>query len=294
MNSLFKKLLHGFKLYLYSRYKLAKSINKQTITIHKKILFQCAHLLLDLIEKTDFKLFIDEDKNLMAKVDDLTFFIQTTEDIYILHEIYYTRQYNIYLPFKCIVIDIGMHVGFASLFFASLPQVLKVYAFEPALPTYEQALRNIALNPAIKEKIQGHNIGLGNAQKTLPVDYVYAWKGSAGLMGITQEMIKSGKDHQVIDFYLEDITHQLQKIIDQHLDTPIVVKIDCEGSEYEIIQRLVDSNMIKKVDLFIIEWHNGLVKDLIASFENYPFIIYYPNPYSLNNGMLVAVKVGKT
>lgn len=150
------------------------------------------------------------------------------------------------------------------------------------------------MNPAIKEKIHSYNIGIGNSEKILPVDYVYDWKGSVGLMGLTREMIKSGKDYRVLNFHLEDITHHLQKIIDQHPGIPIVVKIDCEGSEYEIMERLTNSSMIEKVTLFIIEWHNGLVKDLVASFASSPFILYYPNPYSLNNGILLAVRIGKT
>ncbi len=97
---------------------------------------------------------------------------------------------------------------------------------------------------------------------------------SVGLMGLTREMIKSGKDYRVLNFHLEDITHHLQKIIDQHPGIPIVVKIDCEGSEYEIMERLTNSSMIEKVTLFIIEWHNGLVKDLVASFASSPFILY--------------------
>ena len=68
-----------------------------------------------------------------------------------------------------IVIDIGMNVGIASLFFATLPHVEKVYAFEPFKAPYLRAMDNFKLNPALSAKIQAYNFGLSNKFEELDV-----------------------------------------------------------------------------------------------------------------------------
>jgi hypothetical protein len=40
------------------------------------------------------------------------------------------------------------------------------------------------------------------------------------------------------------------------------LKIDCEGAEYEIIQKLSDTNLLADIDILLIEWHDKGAKML--------------------------------
>lgn len=54
-------------------------------------------------------------------------------------EVWEGEDYNVKLQENSIVIDIGMNVGYATLFFANKPFVKKVYAFEPDRRVYVKA-----------------------------------------------------------------------------------------------------------------------------------------------------------
>lgn len=53
-------------------------------------------------------------------------------------------------------------------------------------------------------------------------------------------------------------TYDIVEILDQFNEEDyVVLKLDVEGGEYDIIQRLIDTNNIHKVKEYIIEWHDG-------------------------------------
>ena len=68
-----------------------------------------------------------------------------------------------------IVIDVGMNVGIASLYFAQNESVKEVYSFEPFHQTFIRAMENINLNcDEIREKIHPFEFGLSNSDKMVP------------------------------------------------------------------------------------------------------------------------------
>lgn len=56
---------------------------------------------------------------------------------------------------------------------------------------------------------------------------------------------------KVITYDIVDILNQYSK------DDYIVLKLDIEGGEYDVIQRLIDTNNIGRIKEYIIEWHEG-------------------------------------
>lgn len=76
-------------------------------------------------------------------------------------EVFSENIYNInFLP-GTVVIDMGMNIGAASLYFAGQENVVRVYGFEPFPDTYHRACENIALNPAkIRNKIETYNVAV--------------------------------------------------------------------------------------------------------------------------------------
>lgn len=51
-----------------------------------------------------------------------------------------------------------------------------------------------------------------------------------------------------------DIVRLLSKLPHE----PIVLKLDCEGSEYPLLQAIRDSDLDLRLDLVLVEWHSGI------------------------------------
>src|SRR5690606_10345393 len=126
-----------------------------------------------------------ENDVLVAHMSGLNLEVTIAEDVYILWEIYCNGSYNYQSSAAkpCVVIDIGMNVGFASLFYSLNKSVSKIYSFEPFLPTYKQALRNIERNKSLSGKIVTHQFGLGRNEENLVVNYAPHQRGRVGIYG---------------------------------------------------------------------------------------------------------------
>jgi len=145
------------------------------------------------------------------------------------------------------VIDIGANIGDTALYYASLKNVSKVYAYEPFLSTYNKAIKNIALNPDLSDKIQLFNFGVSNENLELFID---APKNST--FGASINHLQKGGDRLEI----KDASALLESIIKTHLGKQKnLLKLDCEGSEYDIVESLDKSGLLSKIDVLIGEWH---------------------------------------
>lgn len=95
--------------------------------------------------------------------------LKSDEDIQILEEVFVSNMYKFASRGNFCVIDVGMNVGFASLYFARMPRVQVVHSFEPFSAPFQRALENIALNPELALKIKLNKIGLAGATENLDV-----------------------------------------------------------------------------------------------------------------------------
>ena len=217
------------------------------------------------------------------------FILKTETDLRVFEEIYLGNAYNITIPGPVEVIDIGMNIGLASLYFAAQPNVKKVYAFEPFKDTYDQAELNFEHNPEIASKIQPFHFGLGSSNRLEEFFYNPLEKGYMG-------MINNSKSDQVVSVSIKNVTEVLKPILEAAEQVKYFAKIDCEGAEYEIIDSLYNSGLLQKMDAVIIEWHQ--VNDLIAKidkmksqFTQSGFSCFFNGSFYHNCGLLIAQKV---
>ena len=160
-----------------------------------------------------------------------------------------------------VVFDIGMNRGYASLRFAEFKNCTSVYGFEIDDNTYNKATYNINLNPQLSEKIKTFNFGLSNINKKMKLYYL---EGADGLNTLKQEFIdiqyelKDNKDKIKTKIVEVKKTSEIlgELIKKDNITSNIVLKIDTEGSEYEIINELIDSKLIDEIDLILGEGHN--------------------------------------
>jgi FkbM family methyltransferase len=166
-------------------------------------------------------------------------------DINILNEIYlykiYTPKY-FYIKPKDNIIDIGSHIGIFSIYAAKKANKGKVYAFEPISSNYSILKDNIYLN-SIKN-IYTENIGISykRGKKKIYINN----RNSAG---------HSSYIYKKNDKYIIANMNTLQNIIKRNKISKVnLLKIDCEGAEYDILLSCSE-NILRKIDKIALEYH---------------------------------------
>jgi len=220
----------------------------------------------------------------ICHIEGLNFVINSTEELLIVEEVFINGVYNVEINHPFVFIDIGMNVGITSLFFANKPDCKKVIAFEPFQPTLAHARKNFKKN-GISCKIQVNEVGLGYPSRTLTINYSEEWKGSVGIDGVAS-YIEKKKDIREEQLPIIDVFEALNDIADEK----IILKIDCEGSEYEILERLNDTGLLPRFDVIMIEWHIKGAAPLRKILHDNNFDILSMGEHSLNIGMLYAFK----
>ena len=186
-------------------------------------------------------------EQVIFEIDGIKLAVTTAEELFIIQEVFLTKSYEIVVTAPYVVIDIGMNVGYASLFFAKNPQVKKVIGFEPFKPTFEQATKNFKLNPSCRDKIYPHNLGLGKKNETMEARFSEDLKGKNSLF-------RSNKG----DLHLIDIKKASVVLNEIFLTGPLddfFIKMDCEGAEFDIFKDFIENGLNRQVMGFIIEWH---------------------------------------
>ena len=199
-------------------------------------------------------------------------------------EVFYYNTYNIDLGDEdCVVIDVGMNIGIASLFFASKSSVKKVYGYEPFPDTFDQAIANFGLNEVIiSQKIIPHNIGLSNKDEELDIAI------SADESGYRDIFSPASNDNSV-HIVCKDAGTIVNEIASDNKGYKIILKVDTEGSEYDIFDSLKRNDSFKRIDSILMEYHKGsdvLVKQL----KEEGFKLLMPGAVGSDIGMLYAFR----
>lgn len=137
-----------------------------------------------------------------------------------------------------IIIDIGSNVGDTALDFAS--KGLIVYGFEPVKKLYDISLKNAQLNEHLKDRINLFNYAVSYKKGTITIDS----------MDSTSEYVNSDDSYEIDVITLKDI-------INNYNIKPKLLKMDCEGCEFDII-RNTDLSEFSEI---ILEQHAGLRND---------------------------------
>ena len=143
--------------------------------------------------------------------------------------------------FSGTVIDIGAHHGIFSIFAAS--KGFKVLSYEPNPINFAVLKRNSEENSDLNIKL--FNEAVSNKSEFLNFNM--------GKTSTTGALVNSQRDWKRTN---DDIKVQclcINQILNEHRNIKIL-KIDCEGGEYEIIKSISNNNL-KKIEIFYIEVH---------------------------------------
>jgi FkbM family methyltransferase len=141
------------------------------------------------------------------------------------------------------LIDIGAFNGDSALHFISYPDIDSIYAYDPnddylelwdAIERFYPSVsfKNLAVytnNGSINFYKQPRDLSLGS---TLMKDKV------------------EGSRYEIVNVDCVDI-------LDIIPDEPFCLKLDAEGAEYDILERLIESGKHTLVDRLYVEWHDS-------------------------------------
>jgi FkbM family methyltransferase len=238
-------------------------------------------------------IFLRSGPEIKVVIEDAAFAITTSEEIYILRELYVNGVYSFSINVPVVVWDVGMNVGFASIFFASRNRAL-VVGLEPVPYTFDLAVKNISRNLHLSSSITPINAGVASANGIGSIDFHESVKGSTGLYG-TRPSLRSIYRTSPVTVRLVDAAEQVSRLAKQYTGHCLVAKIDCEGSEYDIIQTLADHDLIRTIRLYLIEWHRyatGHDPEIIArtlTAHGYT-VIFPPHHREAAIGMIYAAR----
>ncbi len=176
------------------------------------------------------------------------------------------------------VIDIGAHIGLFSLLVSQRCKTGKILSFEPVRENFDLLVSNLKLN---------------HIENVLPFNMAV----SKNLDKLNLFLNDDQSAHSIFPKSSESISVEstsLQKIFEENkISSCKLLKLDCEGAEYEIIDSL-PSEYLNKIQNIVMEYHLAdtkpeLVKNLIQKIKNAGFKIK-TRPHHDDMGFLIARK----
>jgi FkbM family methyltransferase len=179
------------------------------------------------------------------------------------------------------VIDIGANIGIFAIYAATRARDVKVYAYEPFPENVKWLRNNLAdsgvSNVQVNQKAVGAETGLRNLQVNSD-DWIMH-----SLFGNGSEA-NSGLPVECVSF--DDVMNQ------NGIEQCDLLKLDCEGSEYEILQRCAPETL-RRVRRIVGEYHQGAGiegtgQELCHFLESRSFRIDHFESHDVGCGVLCA------
>ena len=172
------------------------------------------------------------------------------------------------------IIDVGCQIGVFSSMASSRFQECKVLSFEMESDNFKIAESNLDRFPNNKlfnlavcgrNKVTGYRKFNHNTGGNKPI-----FKGSDSY--ISEDNIKLSDSQEVLE--APDSIDFVQILNDNRVEYVDFLKMDCEGSEHEIIPHLIESDLLKKIKNLSLELHGRdrkeydyIVSSLIKNFN---------------------------
>lgn len=171
-----------------------------------------------------------------------------------------------------VIIDIGANVGFFSLFAAAKYKGCRILSYEPIKTNFDQLLKNKKLNATIEmscfnEAVCGHKGSI-----KIFFDQNDSFSTSASIL--------EDVNNENGDGFEEVPCLTLKDVFDKNkIDNCGLIKIDCEGAEYDILYN-TPQDVFDKIDQMALELHECEGQDIAslkkhvadAGFELFEFL----------------------
>jgi FkbM family methyltransferase len=233
------------------------------------------------------KFSIDGD-DILLQIEDLRFRINSAEELFILDEVFVSGAYRYACQRKSVFVDIGMNSAITTLLYAKDPMVEKIFSYELFRPTYLLGEKNIKLNEKYSQKIKAFNYGVSNRELQTTIDYSLSRKGRMGLKGLPED--EHFSDIVKEQVFVKDIKDVFEEITGQSEQLDVIVKMDCEGEEFNLIERLSETHLLEKISVLMIEWHYRKPELIEKHLLRFGFHVFTQTLPTLDSGMIYAGK----
>lgn len=175
--------------------------------------------------------------------------INSEADESVFNEIFTEREYKILdsmiLRARSPIIDIGAHGGMFSIYCFCFNLTMQVFAYEPDAENYAAMKENLKLNNVRNVLIKNVAVGAQVGERVL---YLSRDSHNHSIMGAG-----SAGDYSGVEKKVQVVT--LERILEQNrLASVSLVKMDCEGAEFEILENLPVA-IFGAVENFYVEYH---------------------------------------
>ena len=182
--------------------------------------------------------------------------IRDKSDAVVFLENFFLNAYDLEKGFDIkendVIIDVGAHVGYFTIYAAQKAKNGKIISFEPSKESFQVLENNLKINNI--QNVIGENLGV---------------RSKSG-----DSILYIDKNHEIGDSMFsndEDLTKEnvqvtsIPEIVKKHkIESIDLLKLDCEGAEYEIILELPSSilNTIKRIAMEVHEIENYSISDI--------------------------------
>ena len=290
-----KKLLYnainklGYNIYKKNRKDIAiiKKLEKYNVSVHFNLLFRCSSYVFVLAEVFEDLEISDAEEFIKISFNNMVFYVESGEEFIILNEIFIDNDYDFGINEECVLIDIGANVGMATIFFSKMDNIKKIYAFEPVKDNFDLAQRNFDANQI--SNVDFYNFGLGKEERDEKFLYSRQLKGNSGLRGTNNPYYQNLINVEEKTVKIKRASEILSPILEKSKEFKIVVKMDCEGAEYEIIENLSNENLLSKINIIMLEWHDYGPERVEKVLKESGFLIF-SRPLGPISGMIYGVR----
>jgi FkbM family methyltransferase len=178
---------------------------------------------------------------------------------YLFDEIFFRNEYMFHANKKDpVVIDCGANIGLATIFFKWVYPKSVIYSFEPDQDTFKLLNNNISANKLNGVSLFNSAVGDSDGKINFYVD-----TKKAGSLKMSTRRRNLSDDKVTVD------SISLASFIVKHNIREIdFLKMDIEGSEYQVMMDLERNGIFQKINKIVVEYHHK-INDEKSSFGKF-------------------------
>lgn len=203
--------------------------------------------------------------NLLVRFGKASVAVKSNDEFNNVYEVYHNQIYNYFLNNgkRDVVLDVGMNIGDATLYLALKENVEKVYGYEPFKETFLDAKENLIACPVL-DKIEFLNYGISDKSEMRTIAYNRDMTcGQSSLSEIREQSyttylsrgLVNESEEKIEQIEVRRASEVVAPLLLKHKNCNIILKMNCEGEEYGIIEELLQSGYLSKISFIMLEWH---------------------------------------
>lgn len=207
-----------------------------------------------------------KDHQILLKLNNGVKFVCLLEEVYTIIEVYCRMEYQTCLQNADYIVDIGSNIGVSVVWLGQKYPNAAIWAIEPTYLTMKRLITNIRIN-GMSDRVDIMSMAVGGRDGFAKVN-----------LGLTSARTSASRDYS---HGLSVSTISLASIVERVGGAVDLIKIDCEGAEYEFFNEAPD-DVFSNIGLIVGEAHSvGSAQHdhLVRRFRNLGFGV---SEYNLN------------